>query len=121
MQDLTKSALKATRITFEKAHSRLPFSGVTAEPAWGEARGGAAAGLGGARVGGAVSRLSRSPSRRPLPATRKVRPPASPAPRPYPEVPHHPSPEGTRDKKLFSLISQKHERKGAPSPPEVKH
>lgn len=35
-------------------------------------------------------------------------------------VPRHPSTEGTRDKRLFSLMSQKHERRGAPSSPEIK-
>lgn len=86
-----------------------------------EARGGAAAGLGGARFGGAAPRLARNLSMRPLLATGKLRPPASPSPFSHPPgVPRHPSPEGTRDKRLFSLMSQKHERRGAPSPPEVK-
>ena len=42
----------------------------------GEARGGAAAGLGGARFGGAAPRLARNLSMRPLPATRKTRHPS---------------------------------------------
>lgn len=35
-------------------------------------------------------------------------------------VPRHPSTEGTRDKRLFSLMSRKHEGRGAPSSPEIK-